>query len=134
MELKNKIFEQFVLQNLFGKNYTSAFNRIAKTLHINEKTLSYSISELLKEKKIKLKNKKYICAMEPVSGVLHGNNKKNYLETKDHQFFRVSSIGDAKDGDVVSAYILSDTTKDLAIVSSVLQKQYEYVYGRVIQL
>lgn len=135
MELKNKIFEQFILQNLFGKNYTSAYNKISKVLHVNDRVLSSAINELLTEKKIKLKNKRYVCEMEPVSGILHGNKNKFYLETKEqHKFIQISNPNGAKDGDVVSAYIFKDSAKDIAVVSSVLQKQDEYFYGRVVQL
>ena len=135
MELKNKIFEQFILQNLFGKNYTSAYNKISKVLHVNDKVLSSAINELLTEKKIKLKNKRYICEMEPVSGILHGNKNKFYLETKEqHNFIPISNTNGAKDGDIVNAYIFKDSAKDMAVVASVLQKQDEYFYGRVVQL
>ncbi len=135
MELKNKVFEQFVLHNLFGKNYNSAFNKITKEIKISDKMLSICLLQLLQEKKIKIKNKKYVCALQQVSGKLHGNKDKFFIEIPDLQkFVKVSNINGAKDGDIVSAYIIDDNSKEIAVVNNILQKQDEVVFGRVVKL
>ncbi len=135
MELKNKIFEQFVIQNLFGKNYASVFNKISKTLHVNDKLLTFAINELIQEKKIKLKNKRYFCGLESTTGILHGNKNKCYLEIKtQNKFVPITNPNGAKDGDIISAYIINDNLKETAVVVSILQKQNEFCYGRVVKL
>ncbi len=135
MELKNKVFEQLVVNNLFGKNYNTAFNRITKEIKISDKMLSLCLSKLYQEKIIKLKNKKYICALQPVAGKIHGNKNKFYIEISNPQeFIKISNVNGAQDGDEVSAYIVNDGSNRIAIVNKILQKQDEVIFGRVVKL
>ena len=135
MELKNKIFEQFVLHNLFGKNYKEIFKKIVKEQKISDKILSSSLSQLLQDDVIIIKDKKYECNIQPVTGKIHANKNTFFIEIFDpQQFIKIDNLNGVKDGDIVSAYLLDDNSKKIVVIDKILQNQEEIFFGRVVKL
>ena len=134
MDVKNKVYEQLVVQKLFGKNYFSAFTKVSKSLNLNSTVILQAFNELLKEKIIKLNKKHYTNNLQPTQGIICGKGNNLYLETSNNILIPITNKNDANIGDTVSAYALNNKQKQIAIVEKVLERKEEFIYGRVIKL
>lgn len=135
MELKEKVYEQFVSQQLFNKNCYAAIGRIAKALKTSEKNIVLAIKELQDDKALKFKKKSFVNLRQPLVGIFH-ETRNNFgfvtIDEYDDNFY-VSNTQDALDGDKVQVYINNSKSNPTAFINKVIERNKKNIIGRVIK-
>ncbi len=136
MQLKDKIFDIMVEENLFGKNYIAAINKVSKLLNKNSKAIMLEFQNLRAEGSIKFSNKKFVNNRPLYKGVYHSSSLNlGYVEVDGFdKKFVVENCNRALNGDVVEVCINDNEQLTRATVLKVLEKNKQNIVGRVIKM
>lgn len=131
MELKDKVYEQLVVQKLFGKNYMSAINKLSKFLKVSTNIVVDCLKQLKNENIITFKKKNIFNCKQPINGIYSSLSNHSGYVTIDNKNFAIKNCQDALDGDKISVYIINSENPN-AVINRVIEKNKNNIVGRVI--
>ena len=135
MQLKDKIFDIMVEENLFGKNFISAINKVSKLLNKNSKIIVDELQKLKEEGSLKFNKKKFINNRHLYKGVYYSSGSNlGYVEIDGFdKKFVVENNNIALNGDIVEVYVNDNEALPRATVFRVVEKNKKNIIGRIVE-
>lgn len=135
MQLKDKIFKIMVENNLFGKNYIGATNKISNILKKNNRLVFQEIKNLINEGSIKLIKKTFVNAKNAYVGKYNAiNSDKGYVKLDEFDGYVLvnNSIG-VLDGDLIKLFVFNDAEQTImsGVLQEIVESENKNIYGIV---